>query len=109
MKKLPQQKDMSELILRLLLTSAAVISIEGSPRTFVDESLVNNITQYPKLVDNDILIKTKQEAQQFLVEPSDQAVNPGEDFVLECVVENKKGECRLYLMRGNYEDGRVFV
>ena len=67
MKKLPQQKDMSELILRLLLTSAAVISIEGSPRTFVDESLVNNITQYPKLVDNDILIKTKQEAQHFFL------------------------------------------
>ena len=35
-----------------------------------------------------------KETQQFLVEPSDQAVNPGEDFVLECIVLNKGGECR---------------
>ena len=39
-------------------------------------------------------ILTVQEAQQFLVEPSDQVVKLGEDFVLQCIVENKRGECR---------------
>ena len=44
-----------------------------------------------------------------MLEPSDQAVNPGEDFVLECVVENKKGECRLLFSGGDFEDSSVFV
>ena len=45
-------------------------------------------------VNSPLLILTVQEAQQFLVEPSDQVVKLGEDFVLQCIVENKRGECR---------------
>ena len=45
-------------------------------------------------VNSPLLMLTVQEAQQFLVEPSDQVVKLGEDFVLECIVENKRGECR---------------
>ena len=75
-------------MLSLLL---AVCIAEGA-RMIVDDSellLVNFITlRVIGIIDN------FQEAQQFLVEPSDQAVNPGEDFVLECIVQNKGGECR---------------
>ena len=76
----------------LLVTGLSVP--EDNSQLFPVKVFFRQTHHYISRVNSPLLILMVQEAQQFLVEPSDQVVKLGEDFVLQCIVENKRGECR---------------
>ena len=57
-----------------------------------------------------VILPTVACIQEFIEEPSETVVNPGQDFVLMCLVRNKVGECRwekdgtpVGMFEGKYE------